>query len=58
MKNATALYNRYYLNFGAGNISGAVSGKWSQKEGTSYFTVTINGQAYKGVFSNALHCLH
>jgi arabinan endo-1,5-alpha-L-arabinosidase len=32
-----------------GNISGAVSGKWSQKDGTSYFNVTINGQVYKGV---------
>lgn len=32
-----------------GNISGAVTGKWSAKSGTSYFTVTINGQDYKGV---------
>jgi arabinan endo-1,5-alpha-L-arabinosidase len=33
----------------AGNISGASTGKWSVKDGTSYFNVVINGQTYKGV---------
>ena len=33
----------------SGNITGAVTGKWAVKDGTSYFTVTINGQTYKGV---------
>ena len=31
-----------------GNISGAYSGKWSVKEGTSYVTINI-GDEYKGV---------
>ena len=33
----------------SGNITGGFSGKWSVKEGTSYFTITDNGQTYKGV---------
>ena len=33
----------------SGNITGGFSGKWSVKDGTSYFTVTDNGQTYKGV---------
>lgn len=32
-----------------GTISGAQTGSWEVKEGTSYITITINNRAYKGV---------
>lgn len=32
-----------------GSISGAMAGKWSIKEGTSYITINIGGGVYKGV---------
>ncbi len=32
-----------------GTISGAYTGSWSAKEGTSYVNITLNGSEYKGV---------
>jgi len=32
-----------------GNVTGAITGKWTAQEGTSYFTITSSGQQYKGV---------
>ncbi len=32
-----------------GTVSGAITGKWTAQEGTSYFTITSSGQQYKGV---------
>lgn len=33
-----------------GTVSGAFSGTWSEKEGTPYATITLDGKTYTGVF--------